>query len=168
MRAVLLCLAILVAGCASPDPSADATPGGTSPPAGTVTTPAAATTVVTASPAATTPPAPTSSPEVFLGVVLEETHDFATDGRKTSFFNVTGGESKVVIDIASAGPPADRSFQSAVVDFYFPGTTSPFLNELPGSETRSYTVEQQPHRGMWRVVYDGVGKTSVHIRVTLQ
>ena len=103
-----------------------------------------------------------------LGVVLDETHDFAGGGQRMSFFNVTGGEKKVVIFIDSAGPPEDKSFTSAVVSFYFPTTTSPFLGEQPGQEKHNFTIEQQPHVGMWRIVYDGVGKTSVHVRVTLE
>jgi len=160
MRALLLLAALaLLAGCAEPETGATpvVTPSVTSPPATPAMTPA--------TPSAT--PTPTAPP-VTLGVVLDETHDFAAGGRKMSFFNVSGAESKVVIFVDSAGPPEDRSFTSAVVDFYFPSTTSPFLGELPGQEKHSFTVEQQPHVGMWRLVYDGVGKTSVHVRVTLE
>lgn len=145
-------------GCASPD--ADPTPALT--PTASVATPPVESGAPTVSPTSPSLDAPT------LGVVLDERHDFAAGARKVSTFNVTGGERSVVIFVESAGPPADRSFTSAVVDFYFPGSTSPFLGELPGQEAGNFTTEQQPHRGMWRVVYDGVGKTSVHVRVTLQ
>lgn len=176
MRAALalLSLALVLPGCASPEAADDTTPASAS------ATPATSPSSPSASPAAPASPSPPSSPspsppppasspseQVFRGIVLDETHDFSTDGRKVRTFNVTGAEQKVIIDIQSAGPPSDGSFTSAVVHFYYPNTTSPFLAELSGQQASEYTIERGPFQGMWKIVFDGAGKTSAHIRVTL-
>ena len=154
----LLLLALLVAGCASPEE-------GAAPP---TTTAASLTPTPEATPAAT-PAAPSPSMDApTLGVVLDETHDFAAGGQRVSMFNVTGAERRIVIGIESSGPAEGGAFSSAVVSFYYPRSTSPFLGELPSKEARSYTVEQQPHAGEWRIVYDGQGPTTVRIHVTLE
>lgn len=166
MRAALLLL-VLLAGCASPEPSTGTTPASAT--VSTASPPTTATEPPGTAPGPASPPgapAPSSSPT--LGIVLDETHDFSAGGRKVSTFNVTGAETKVVIEIGSGGPPSDGSFTNAVTQFYFPDTTSPFLAELPGQETRDVTTEQQPHRGTWRIVHDGSGRTTIHVRVTLQ
>lgn len=176
MRAALLLFVILlVAGCASPEPSSTATPTpattatparATATPATAAATPASATATPTSAAAPSSPSPP--GPELHLGVVLDVTHSFAEGKRVVETFNVTGGEQRVVIHVVSAGPPEDKSFTSAVVDFYFPQTTSPFLAELPGQQANDFTIQQQPHRGTWRIVFDGVGKTSAQVQVTLE
>lgn len=153
MRSALLAIAVMLAGCASSPENA---------PANTTPTPSAT--------------APGSTPdtesarqqqEVKPGVVLDETHDY-TDPPRQSFFNVTGAERTVVINITSSGPPADGSFQSATLHLYFPRTTSPFLAELPGQEAHTFEIRQQPHEGTWKLDYLGTGKVTVAVRVSLE
>ena len=160
MRVAPLIAILLLAGCASPDASNAGAPTPTASPSPTPASPTPAT------PPATAPAIPVDD-GVKLGVVLDETHDY-TGSESRSFFNVTGGERAVVINITSSGPPADRSFQSATLNFYFPNTTSPFVGDLPGQEARSFEMRQQPHHGMWKVEYLGTGKVTVSVRVTLE
>lgn len=155
MRALVVLAALLLAGCAGSGPAATTTPGS---PASQEATPSAA------SPT----PTPTPAPTLQLGVVLDVTHDFARDAPANRTFNVTGGEHNVTIFVETSGPASDGRFSNSVVDFYFPTTTSPFLTELPAQQAHNYTVVQQPLQGTWRVVFDGGGPTSAHVRVTLQ
>lgn len=159
LRSAALVAVLFVAGCASES-------GDTAPTSTTLATPtpASPTPGTSAAPAPSpTPPAPTTK----LGVVLDEAHDYTTT-ESQSFFNVTGAEKAVVINITSSGPPGDGSFQSATLHLYFPRTTSPFVAELPGEAPRSYELRQQPHEGMWKLDYRGTGKVVVHVRVTLE
>lgn len=167
-RCVAMLTFLLLAGCAAPQQ----TPG---PSPGVTTTP---TSIVAVSTSPTPAPSPTAatpspSPEVRLGVVFDETYDYSAHGGNETIRLITVGPgvTSIRFDITSGGPPADGSFQSAVVDFFFPRSTSPFLAELPGQQAHSFNFTRYVDAsspGDWKIRFAGQGKTTVHVVVTLQ
>lgn len=166
---VVLLLVAALAGCAtSSPPSATSTTPSVASSTPVTSTPATATTATPSAPATTAPATGGSA----LGVVFDETYDYAMHGgNETSrTFEVPREAKKITFFVESGGPPADQSFQSAVMDVYAPHTTSPMFAELPGQQARNYTQEQTAGEGFWgtwKIVFAGQGKTSIHVRVTL-